>query len=87
MRWPVIPFDTSSQGTYRLPSQENTPARITIISHEPGEVSEKDVILSLEDTVTNELLDPQGSSKYSDQTMAVGSGYATELRLYLDLDQ
>jgi hypothetical protein len=46
-----------------------------------------DVILSLEDTVANELLDPPGSSKYSDQTMAVGSGYATELRLYLDLDQ
>ena len=83
----VIPFDMNSQDTYFLPRAENTAAWIIVISFEPGEAPDKDVILSIEDTVANELLDPPRPWKYSNQTIAVRNGYATELRLYPDLDQ
>ena len=83
----VIPFDMNSQDTYFLPRAENTAAWIIVISFEPGEAPDKDVILSVEDTVTNELLDPPRPWKYSNQTIAVRNGYATELRVDADLDQ
>ena len=83
----VIPFDMNSQDTYFLPRTENTAAWIIIISFAPDEAPDKDVILSIEDTVTNELLDPPRPWKYSNQTIAVRNGYATELRVDADLDQ
>ena len=83
----VIPFDMNSQDTYFLPRAENTAAWIIVISFEPGEAPDKDVILSIEDTVANELLDPPRPWKYRNQTIAVRNSYATELRLYPDLDQ
>jgi len=83
----VIPFDMNTQDTYFLAREENTGAWIIVVSFEPGEAADKDVILKVEDMVTNELLDPPRPWKYSDRTISVRSGYATGVNLYPDLDQ
>jgi len=83
----VIPFDMNTQDTYFLPIEENTGAWIIIVSFAPGEGPDKDVILQIEDTVTNELLDPPRPWKYSAKTISVRNGYATEVRYQPDIDQ
>jgi hypothetical protein len=83
----VIPFDMNTSDTYFLPREENTAAWIIIISFEPGEGPDKDVILEIEDMVTDELLDPPRPWKYSSKTISVRSGFATEVRYDADIDQ
>lgn len=83
----VIPFDMNSTDTYFLPPKENTAAWIVIISFEPGEISDKDIILDIEDTVTDEVLDPPRPWKYSTKTISVRNGFFTEVRYWADIDQ
>ena len=83
----VIPFDMNTQDTYFLPAEENTGAWIIIISFAPGEAPDKDIILKIEDTVTDDLLDPPRPWKYSAKTISVRNGYATEVRYSADIDQ
>jgi hypothetical protein len=83
----VIPFDMNTQDTYFLPIEENTGAWIIIVSFAPGEGLDKDVILQIEDTVTDELLDPPRPWKFSPKTISVRNGYATEVRYQPDIDQ
>jgi len=82
----VIPFDMNTQDTYFLPTEKNTGAWIIIISFGPGEGPDKDVILEIEDTVTDELLDPPRPWKYSPKTISVRRGFATEVRYEPDID-
>lgn len=83
----VIPFDMNTQDTYFLPPQENTGAWIIIVSFKQGEGLDKNVILEIEDTVTDELLDPPRPWKYSAKTISVRKGFATEVRYHADIDQ
>jgi hypothetical protein len=83
----VIPFDMNTQDTYFLPREENTGAWIIIVSFGSGEGPEKDVILKIEDTVTDELLDPPRPWKYSTKRILVRKGFATEVRYEADIDQ
>jgi hypothetical protein len=83
----VIPFDMNTRDTYFLPPEENTGAWIFIISFEPDESPDKDVILEIEDTVTDELLDPPRPWKYSSKTISVRKGFFTEVRYWADIDQ
>ena len=83
----VIPFDMNAQDTYFLPIEENTGAWIIIVSFAPGEDPDKEVILQIEDTVTDELLDPPRPWKFSAKTISVRNGYATEVRYEPDIDQ
>ncbi len=83
----VIPFDMNTQDTYFLPREENTAAWIIIVSFEPDEAADKDIILEIEDMVTDELLDPPRPWKYSTKTIAVRRGFATEVRYDADIDQ
>lgn len=83
----VIPFDMNTRDTYFLPLDENTAAWIIIISFAAGEDSDKDIILDIEDTVTDELLDPPRPWKYSTKTISVRRGFATEVRYSADIDQ
>ncbi|MHC4221928.1 MAG: hypothetical protein ACYST9_05860 [Planctomycetota bacterium] len=83
----VIPFDMNTQDTYFLPIEENTGAWIIIVSFAPGEGLDKDVILQIKDTVTDELLDPPRPWKFSPKTISVRNGYATEVRYQPDIDQ
>ncbi len=83
----VIPFDMNTRDTYFLPAEENTAAWIIIVSFKPGEAADKNIILEIEDTVSNELLDPPRPWKYSAKTIAVRKGFATEVRYHADIDQ
>ena len=83
----VIPFDMNTKDTYFMPREENTAAWIIVISFAPGEGPDKDILLDIEDTVTDELLDPPRPWKYSTKTISVRSGFATEVRYWADLDQ
>jgi hypothetical protein len=77
----------NTQDTYFLATEENTGAWIIIVSFEPGEGPDKDVILQIEDTVTDELLDPPRPWKYSPKSILVRNGFATEVRYSADIDQ
>jgi hypothetical protein len=81
----VIALNT--QDTYFLAPEGNTGAWIIIISFDPGEAPDKEIILQIEDTVTDELLDPPRPWKYSAKTILVRNGYATEVRYSADIDQ
>jgi hypothetical protein len=83
----VIPFDMNTQDTYFLPLDDDGGAWIIIISFEPGEAADKDVMLNIEDTVTDELLDPPRPWKYSTKTISVRNGFFTEVRYWADIDQ
>ena len=83
----VIPFDMNTRDTYFLPLDDDYGAWIIIISFAPDEAADKDVILHIEDTVTDELLDPPRPWKYSTKTISVRRGFATEVRYDADIDQ
>jgi hypothetical protein len=44
-------------------------------------------MLNIEDTVTDELLDPPRPWKYSTKTISVRNGFFTEVRYWADIDQ
>ena len=83
----VIAFDMNTRDTYFLPLDDDYGAWIIIISFAPGEGPDKDIALDLEDTVTDELLDPPRPWKYSTKTISVRNGFATEVRYSADIDQ
>ena len=83
----VIPFDMNTRDTYFLPLDDDYGAWIIIISFEPDEDPNKDILLEIEDTVTDELLDPPRPWKYSTKTISVRRGFATEVRYSADIDQ
>ncbi len=83
----VLPFDMNPQDTYFLEMDGAKGAYIVIVSFAPGEDSDKDVVLEIEDTISNELLDPPRPWKFSPKTISVRNGFATELRLRPDIDQ
>ncbi len=83
----VINFDMNEQDTYFLPLDGNTGATIFIVSFEPGEGLDKEFVIDIEDTVTDELLDPPRPWKFSPKTISVRNGFATEVRLEPDIDQ
>ncbi len=83
----VIPFDMNTRDTYFLPIDESTGAWIIIISFSPGEDPDKKVLLDIEDTVTDELLDPPRPWKSSTKVILIRNGFATEARYGADIDQ
>ena len=83
----LIAFDMNTRDTYFLPLDDDYGAWIIIISFAPGEGPDKDILLDIEDTVTDELLDPPRPWKYSTRTISVRSGFATEVRYWADVDQ
>lgn len=83
----VIPFDMNTRDTYFLPLNDDGGAWIIIVSFAPDEGPDKEVILDIEDTVTNELLDPPRPWKYSTKTILVRKGFATEVRYWADIEQ
>jgi len=83
----VIPFDMNTRDTYFLPLDDDYGAWIIIVSFGPDDDVDKDVILNIEDTVTDELLDPPRPWKYSTKTISVRKGFFTEVRYWADIDQ
>jgi len=83
----VIPFDMNKQDTYLLERDKDTGAFIIIVSFGADEAADKDIIIGIEDTISDELLDPPRPWKFSPVTVSVRKGFATELRLEPDIDQ
>jgi hypothetical protein len=82
----VLNFDMNTQDTYFLPIDGNTGASIIIVSFSADEGVDKDIVLEITDTVTNELLEPPRPWKFSPKTISVRNGYATEVRYAPDIE-
>jgi len=84
----LIPFDMNKQDTYFYQQTEpNGGAFIIIVSFDPGEGPDKDIVVEIEDMVTDELLEPPRPWKFSPKTISVRNGFATEARYEPDIDQ
>ncbi len=82
----VVPFDMNPQDTFFQKMEENTGAFMVIVSFGPDEGANKDIVIQIEDTVTDELLDPPRPWKFSPKTVSVRNGFATEVRYEPDIE-
>ena len=69
-----------------ITGEENTGAFMVIVSFGPDEGADKDIVIQIEDTVTDELLDPPRPWKFSPKTVSVRNGFATEVRYEPDIE-
>jgi hypothetical protein len=83
----LIPFDMNPQDTFFQLTGPTLGAYIIIVSFEPGEGPDKDIVIQIEDTITDDLLDPPRPWKFSNKTISVRKGFATEVRYEADIDQ
>jgi len=74
----LIPFDMNSRDTFFQLTGPTLGAYIIIVSFEPDEGTDKDIVIQIEDTITDELLDPPRPWKFSPLTLKVRNGFATE---------
>ena len=74
----LVPFWMNPQDTYLQSPETATGAYIIVVSFAPGDHVDKDVIIQIEDTVTDELLDPPRPWKFSPRSVSVRNGLATE---------
>jgi hypothetical protein len=74
----LIPFDMNPSDTFFQLTGPTLGAYIIIVSFEPDEGPDKDIVIQIEDTITNELLDPPRPWKFSPRTVSVRKGFATE---------
>lgn len=82
----LFPFWMTTKDTYFQPKETATGAYIVVVSFEPGDPVDKDVVIQIEDTVTNELLDPPRPWKFSPLTLKVRNGFATEYWTWPDIE-
>lgn len=83
----LIPFWMTAQDTYFELEESRHGAFIIVVSFAPGEDEDKDIVIKIEDIVTNELLEPPRPWKFSPKTISVRNGFATEVRYSPDIDQ
>ena len=83
----VVGFDMTPQDTYFMPMEDATGFYIIIVSFNPDDGIDKDIVVNIEDTIENELLDPPRPWKFSPLTISVRRGFATEMRYAPDIDQ
>ena len=81
----LIPFDMNPQDTFFQLSGPTLGAYIIIVSFGPDEGPDKDIVIQIEDTITNDLLDPPRPWKFSPRTVSVRNGFATEFRTEPDI--
>jgi hypothetical protein len=74
----LIPFDMDPVDTFFQLTGPTLGAYIIIVSFGPDEGPDKDIVIQIEDTITNELLDPPRPWNYSPRTVSVRKGFATE---------
>jgi hypothetical protein len=83
----LVPFDMNPQDTFFQLTGPTLGAYIIIVSFEPDESLDKDIVIQIEDTITDELLDPPRPWKFSPLTLKVRNGFATEFRASPDIEQ
>ena len=81
----LVPFWMNPNDTYFETEASATGSYIIIVSFEPGEPMDKDVVIQVEDTVTDELLVPPRPWKFSPLTLKVRNGFATEYWTWADI--
>ena len=74
----LVPFWMNPKDTYLQSPETATGAYIIVVSFASGDPVDKDVIIQIEDTVTDELLDPPRPWKFSPRSVSVRNGLATE---------
>ena len=74
----LVPFWMNPKDSYFQSPETASGAYIIVVSFAPGDPVDKDVIIQVEDTVTDELLDPPRPWKFSPRTVSVRNGLATE---------
>ena len=82
----LFPFWMNPKDTYFQPEETAVGTYIIVVSFEPGDPIDKDVIIQIEDTVTDELLDPPRPWKFSPRTVAVRNGFVTEYWTWPDIE-
>lgn len=82
----LVPFNMNPQDTFFELAGQTLGAFMIIVSFEPDEGPDKDVVIQIEDTVTDELLVPPRPWKFSPLTLAVRNGFATEFRATPDIE-
>jgi hypothetical protein len=83
----LVPFWMTPQDTFFELGESRHGAYIVIVSFAPDEDVDKDIVIEIEDIVTNELLEPPRPWKFSPKTISVRNGFATEVRYEPDIDQ
>jgi len=81
----LFPFWMNPEDTYFQTEESATGAYIVIVSFKPGDLMDKDVVIQIEDTVSNELLDPPRPWKFSPLILKVRNGFATEYWTWPDI--
>ena len=81
----LIPFDMNSRDTFFQLTGPTLGVYIIIVSFEPDEGTDKDIVIQIEDTITDELLDPPRPWKFSPRTVSVRKGFATEFETAPDI--
>ncbi len=74
----LIPFDMNPRDTFFQLTGPTLGAYIIIVSFEPDEDPDKDIVIQIEDTIIDELLDPPRPWKFSPRIVSVRKGFATE---------
>ena len=74
----LVPFDMNTRDTFFQLTGPTLGAYIIIVSFAPDEGTDKDIVIQIEDTITDELLDPPRPWKFSPRTVSVRKGFATE---------
>ncbi len=82
----LFPIWMNPKDTYFQTEETATGGYIIIVSFTPGDPMDKDVVIQIEDTVTNELLDPPRPWKFSPLTLKVRNGFATEYWTWPDIE-
>jgi hypothetical protein len=82
----LFPFWMNPKNTYFQTEESATGTYIIIVSFKPGDPLDKDVVIQIEDTVTDELLDPPRPWKFSPLTLKVRNGFATEYWTWPDIE-
>ena len=74
----LFPFFMNPVDTYFESEETATGTYIIVVSFEPGDPIDKDVVIVIEDSVTNDLLDPPRPWKFSPLTLKVRNGFTTD---------
>jgi len=83
----VIPFDMNKQDTFFYQQTgPNLGAFVVVIPFEAGEAADKDVVIQITDTVTDELLEPPRPWHFEPIIVSVRNGFATDIRPGPDIE-
>jgi len=74
----LVPFWMNPRDTYFQSAEAASGAYIIIVSFKPDEPIDKDLVIQIEDTITDELLDPPRPWVFGSRTISVRNGFATE---------